>query len=121
PVKSIGELPPLTGMRILVAEDNAINQIMIQKVLQRWSVDVDIVENGELALEKLKNDHYDLVLMDTNMPVMGGFEAIKRIREELPAPVKDIPVITLSAAVLDDDQKKAIEVGANDVVAKPFD
>jgi len=121
PVKSIGELPPLHGMRILVAEDNTINQFMIKKVLQRWSVDVDIVENGELALEKLKSGRYDLVLMDTNMPVMGGFEAIKRIRKELPADVKDIPVITLSAAVMDEDQKKAMEAGANDVVAKPFD
>lgn len=121
PIKSIDELPPLQGMRILVAEDNTINQFMIKKVLQRWSVDVDIVENGELALEKLKNGRYDLVLMDTNMPVMGGFEAIKRIRKELPANVKNIPVITLSAAVLDEDQKKAMEAGANDVVAKPFD
>lgn len=121
PVKSIDELPALQGMKILVAEDNSINQFMIKKVLQRWSVEVDIVENGELALEKLKNGRYDLVLMDTNMPVMGGFEAIKRIRQELPESVKNIPVITLSAAVLDEDQKKAMEAGANDVVSKPFD
>lgn len=120
-VKGIGDLPSLQGMRILVAEDNTINQFMIKKVLQRWSVDVDIVENGELALQKLKTNRYDLILMDINMPVMGGFETIKRIREELPAEVKDIPVITLSAAVLDEDQKKAIKAGANDVVTKPFD
>lgn len=120
-VKGIGDLPSLQGMRILVAEDNSINQFMIEKVLQRWSVEVDIVENGELALERLLKKSYDLVLMDTNMPVMGGFETIKRIREELPEGVKDIPVISLSAAVLDEDQKKAIEAGANDVVAKPFD
>ncbi|MGV3703743.1 MAG: response regulator [Arcticibacter sp.] len=121
PVESIGELPSLRGTRILVAEDNTINQFMIRKVLQRWDVEVDIVENGAQAFEKLQNDHYDLVLMDTNMPVMGGYEAIEKIRKELPEEMRSVPVITLSAAVLDEDQKKAMEVGANDVVAKPFD
>lgn len=121
PSTGIEELPALTGLKILVAEDNTINQFMIKKVLQRWFVDVDIVENGELVLQKLRSGRYDLVLMDTNMPVMGGYEAIKKIRTELPEEVRGIPVITLSAAVLDEDQKKAMESGANDVVSKPFD
>jgi len=113
-------LPSLNGVRILVAEDNAVNQFMLAKLLKDWKAEADIVENGRLAFEKLKENDYDLILMDTHMPEMNGYEATKKIRLELGEPKSSIPVISLSAATLDHEQNEALAAGMNDVLAKPY-
>lgn len=115
------KLQPLTNTRVLVAEDNPINKFLIIKILQSWQVEMDVVENGKEAIEKLRENDYDLILMDTFMPVMNGLEAIKLIREGYAPGKETIPIITFSAAVMDTDKETAIAAGANDVISKPFE
>ncbi|WP_316816277.1 response regulator [Pedobacter nyackensis] len=115
------KLLPLINTKILVAEDNPINKFLIIKILQSWQVEMDVVENGKEAIEKLRENNYDLILMDTFMPVMNGLEAIKLIREGYASGKENIPIITFSAAVLDTDKETAIAAGANDVISKPFE
>jgi len=108
-------------LKVLVAEDNPINKFLIIKILKNWKVNIDVAENGKEAIDKLKENDYDLILMDTFMPVMNGLEAIKLIREGYAPGKENIPVITFSAAVMEADKRTAIEAGANDVISKPFE
>ncbi|WP_316823375.1 response regulator [Pedobacter gandavensis] len=114
-------LDDFSGLRILVAEDNPINKFLIVKILKDWQVVPDVVENGKEALDQLQKSDYDLILMDTFMPVMNGLDAIKLIREGLVKGKENIPIITFSAAVLESDKQTAINAGANDVLSKPFE
>nr|WP_121273984.1 response regulator [Pedobacter schmidteae] len=115
------KLIPLPHLKLLVAEDNPINKFLIMKILQNWQINIDVVENGKEALEKLRENNYNLILMDTFMPVMNGLEAIKLIREGYASGKENIPIITFSAAVLDTDKETAMAAGANDVISKPFE
>lgn len=115
------KLLPFSNTKILVAEDNPINKFLIIKILQSWQIEMDVVENGKEAIEKLRENDYDLILMDTFMPVMNGLEAIKLIREGYASGKENIPIITFSAAVMDTDKETAIAAGANDVISKPFE
>jgi len=115
------DLAKFENVSVLVAEDNAINQFMIRRILNSWNLKTTIVENGKLALESLEENTYDIILMDTHMPVLGGFETTRRIRAELPAAVNNIPIISLSAAVLEDELQEAYDAGVNAIVSKPFD
>jgi len=119
PVKEA--LTPFHNLKVLVAEDNPINKFLIIKILKDWQVDADVVENGKDALDKLKENDYDIILMDTFMPVMNGLDAIRLIREGYVPGKEKIPVITFSAAVMENDKKTAIDAGANDVISKPFE
>ncbi|MES2457478.1 MAG: response regulator [Bacteroidota bacterium] len=119
PVKEA--LTPFHKLKVLVAEDNPINKFLIIKILKDWQVDADVVENGKDALDKLKENDYDIILMDTFMPVMNGLDAIRLIREGYVPGKEKIPVITFSAAVMENDKKTAIDAGANDVISKPFE
>src|SRR5690606_9308207 len=78
------------------------------------------VKNGMLALEEFETNNYDLILMDTHMPIMSGFEAIKEIRKHHDQDKRNIPIITISASVLEHEQQAAFEVGADEVIGKPF-
>jgi signal transduction histidine kinase len=115
------KLAVFENVKILVAEDNPINKFLIVKVLKGWNIFADVVENGKEALDKLAENDYDLILMDTFMPVMNGLEATRLIREGYVEGKKDIPVITFSAAVMENDKKAAIDAGADDVLSKPFE
>lgn len=115
------DLAKFDNVSVLVAEDNTINQFMIKKILTSWNLKVTIVENGQLALDCLRQSVFDIILMDTHMPVLGGFEATRKIRKELPEGVNNIPIISLSAAVLEEELQQAYDAGVNDIVSKPFD
>ncbi|WP_158797071.1 response regulator [Pedobacter sp. L105] len=115
------KLLPFENVRILVAEDNPINKFLIVKILKGWNIVADVVENGKEAIDKLRENDYDLILMDTFMPVMNGLEATKLIRQDEVEGKKDIPIITFSAAVMENDKKAAIDAGADDVLSKPFE
>jgi signal transduction histidine kinase len=115
------KLLPFNNIKILVAEDNLINKFLIIKILKGWQIDTDVVENGQDAIDKLKENSYDLILMDTYMPVMDGLEAIKKIREGYAPGKQLIPILSFSAAVMATEKQKALDAGANDVVSKPFD
>ena len=93
---------------------------MLSKMLKDWQAQVEMVDNGRKALEKLKTKPFDIVLMDTHMPEMNGYETAKTIRLDLEEPARSIPIISLSAASFDHEQQQAIAAGMNDVLAKPF-
>ncbi len=103
--------------KILVAEDNKINQIVTQNVLEKGNFECVIVENGLEALEAVKENEFDLVLMDLNMPVMNGVDATKEIRKFN----SHIPVLALTAADVEEVKKDFSGIGFNDVIIKPFD
>jgi PAS domain S-box-containing protein len=113
------ELPQ--NFRILLAEDQVFNQMVVQAMVEDWGFQIDIAENGEIALEKLnKNPMYNLILMDIQMPVMDGMEATRKIRNEFSAPVSDIPIIAITAHAYADEHKKFLAAGMNDTITKPF-
>jgi PAS domain S-box-containing protein len=113
-------LKSFKGKKLLIVEDNSINQFMLSRMLQNWETEVDIVENGQLAIEKLAQNHYDLILMDTHMPVMNGYEAAKIIRLDFEEPKRSIPILSLSATTIENDQQQAFNAGMNAVLCKPF-
>jgi PAS domain S-box-containing protein len=118
--KHSNTLAPFNNMRVLVAEDNLVNQFILSKLLNDWNMLVDIVDNGRKAIDKLQQADYDLILMDTHMPDINGYQAAKNIRLNFDEPKRSIPIISLSAASFDHEQQQALAAGMNDVLAKPF-
>lgn len=107
--------------RILLAEDIATNQEVMKAMLHGFGCDVDIVMNGEQALEVLRNSHYDLVLMDCQMPDMDGFEATRLFRSfEKDQGLPRVPIVAVTASVLNDERAACLACGMDDVLAKPF-
>lgn len=104
--------------RILLVEDNPVNQKVAIAILQKAGCHVDAVDNGQDAIQQIRKEPYDVVLMDCQMPVMDGFEATARIRA-MDAPLCNIPIIAITAHALKQDQTKCMESGMNDYVAKP--
>ncbi|MCS6922904.1 MAG: response regulator, partial [Fimbriimonadales bacterium] len=111
----------LTGLRVLVAEDNYVNQKVIRRQLERWGVQVAIAENGNEVLEWLSRAPFDLVLMDCQMPEMDGYEATRRIRAYEAPRGLHIPIIALTANALEGDREKCLECGMDDYLSKPID
>lgn len=108
------------GVKILLVEDYKHSQIIVTRLLKKNNFDsIVVVENGQEALDQAKQQKYDLVLMDMQMPVMNGFEATEKIRQ-LPD-YKDTPIIALTAFAMKGDREKCIEAGATDYIPKPID
>ncbi|MGM0596958.1 MAG: response regulator [Myxococcota bacterium] len=105
--------------RVLIAEDNRINQKVLRKMLEKLGCKTEIVENGSQALAMLEEKQFDLVFMDLQMPDMGGVETAKHIR--LKYNINELPIIAFTAHTSVDDKKKALEVGMNDFLKKPAD
>ncbi len=110
----------LEGKKILVAEDNKINFFVANKFLIGWGVKVTHVENGQLALEALEKEDFDLILMDLHMPVMDGIEATRIIRNSGDERVRNIPIVALTAAIMSESHDKIDDLNINDYVLKPF-
>ncbi|PIK13808.1 MAG: hypothetical protein CES88_12535 [Halobacteriovorax sp. JY17] len=107
--------------RILVAEDNKVNQLLVKKLLEKLGYNnYKIVENGQLAIEALNEESFDLILMDIQMPVMDGYEATKTINKYWTTE-KRPRIIALSANVMEEDKRKAREVGFDGYIEKPID
>ncbi|MGB9521845.1 MAG: response regulator, partial [Anaerolineales bacterium] len=106
--------------RILLVEDNPVNQKVAVKLLTKAGFSVDTASNGIEALKLLQEGKYQLILMDVQMPEMDGFETTQRIRE-MDTPLRDIPIIAMTAHALKGDREKCIEVGMNDYISKPID
>ena len=109
----------LVGLKILLVEDNPINQFVAGKFLSKWKCDVTIAENGHEAWEKVQADEFDIILMDLQMPGKNGFEATREIRNSDKV-YKDIPIIALTATALLEEKNRALKAGMNDFVTKPF-
>lgn len=104
--------------RVLLAEDNRVNQKMVVSILRRAGCAVDAVDNGEDALRKILDTHYDMVLMDCQMPVLDGFEATARIRA-MDEPVCGMPIIALTAHAKKGDRERCLDCGMDGYISKP--
>ena len=105
------------ALRILVVDDNAINQSLMNHLLLQWNIDFNIVSNGMEAVEKLGNKVYDLILMDLQMPQMDGYAATQHIREVMKL---DIPIIAMTAHALAGEREKCLSRGMNEYISKPI-
>ncbi|AYC33212.1 response regulator [Pseudomonas cavernae] len=110
--------PANGGGRVLLVEDNPVNQLVAQGMLRKMGCEVLVAAHGAQALELLEQHAIDLVLMDCNMPVMDGYEASRRIRQSGRWP--DLPIIALTANALPDERERCRAAGMNDYLAKPF-
>jgi CheY-like chemotaxis protein len=126
PVDSINPgdatLPQFTG-RILLVEDNSVNQEVASAMLGQFGCSVEIAGNGHEALEATGRARYDLVLMDCQMPIMDGFEATRRIRARETASTTGpprLPIVALTAHVLENDRQSCFAAGMDDYLSKPF-
>lgn len=108
----------LQGKKILVTDDNEMNQLVAATILQNFGAEITEAFNGAEAIEKIKSTPFDLVLMDVQMPVMDGIEATKIIRESIS---KTLPVIALTAFAINGDNQKCLAAGMNDYLSKPFE
>ena len=107
-------------LRILLAEDNPINQMLVRTMLQKSGHTVRVVENGRLAVAAVAAEDFDIVLMDMQMPEMGGEEATRAIRALL-APKNRVPVLALTADVMAEHREQYLRAGVDGLVAKPID
>ncbi len=118
------ERPDFTGMRVLLAEDNALNREIAVELIQETGAGVDTAENGQEALERFEQseeDAYDLILMDIQMPVMDGFEAVRRIRALPRADAARVCIAAMTANAFVEDIKKSKAAGMDEHVSKPVD
>ena len=105
-------------IKVLVAEDIALNQMLIKIILADFGFECEIAENGKIVIEKLKENEYDIILMDLQMPEMNGFETTDYIRNQMKL---EIPIIALTADVTSIDIEKSKKIGMNDYISKPID
>ena len=126
PPKTVDALKPATlptgeleGFRILLVEDNDINRMVADEMLETSGVSLDFCENGREAIAQVQRAHYDLVLMDIQMPVMDGFETTRIIRD-LKGDYTTLPIIAMTAHALD-GESQSLEAGMDDYIVKPFD
>jgi PAS domain S-box-containing protein len=108
------------GFRILLAEDNLVNQMLAVRLLEKQGHHVQVAGDGREALQKLKEEDFDLVLMDVQMPVMGGFEAAAAVREIEKSTGKHIPIVALTAHAVTGDRERCLAAGMDGYVAKPI-
>jgi CheY-like chemotaxis protein len=110
----------LEGKKILVAEDNKINFFVANKFLIGWGITVTHAENGQIALDILAKEDFDLILMDLHMPIMDGIEATRLIRKSDVPRIQNIPIVALTAAIMSESHDKIEDLKINDYVLKPF-
>ena len=108
----------LMDKAILVTDDNEMNRLVATSILKNYGARITEATNGQESIHKLRGQHFDLVLMDVQMPVLDGIEATKIIREDIS---RDLPIIALTAFAIKGDNNKCFEAGMNDYLAKPFE
>ncbi|HHH49904.1 MAG TPA: response regulator, partial [Saprospiraceae bacterium] len=111
------------GLRLLLVEDHKMNQLVARKTLEKhWdNIDITIADNGQIAIEILKEKKFDIILMDIQMPIMDGYETTKYIRNKMPAEVAQLPILAMTAHAHVSKDEKYKEYGMDDFVLKPFD
>ena len=121
-VKSINSHKVFKGLNVLVAEDNIINQKLIKSILNGFDITVTIANNGEEVVERYKEERYDMIFMDIQMPIMSGVEATEKILEyEEEKNLKHIPIVALTANVIESDKTKYLNSGMDRYLKKPID
>ncbi|MEO8885852.1 MAG: ATP-binding protein [Mucilaginibacter sp.] len=110
----------LNALKVLIAEDNPVNVMLMKKLLSKWKIVPTIAENGERAVELMHYGEFDIVLMDLQMPLMNGFDAAVEIRKMHDPKKANVPIIALTASALFDIKEKVYASGMNEYVSKPF-
>jgi len=110
----------LSNIRMLIAEDNVVNVMLMKKLLSKWNIVPTIAENGERAVQLVQYGNFDIILMDLQMPIMNGFDAAIEIRKLPDTKKANIPIIALTASALFDIRERVFNSGMNDYVSKPF-
>jgi CheY-like chemotaxis protein len=110
----------LAPLHILVVEDNTINKQLVVRLLQKAGHSVAVAENGEQALRAVADDHFDVVLMDVQMPVMDGFEATAAIRRNEQQSGRHLPIVALTAHAMQGDREKCLAAGMDGYISKPI-
>lgn len=110
----------IRNLKILIVDDEEYNRLLFKTILNRWNIKFSEAQNGQEAIEMVKNNHFDLLFMDARMPGLDGLNATRIIREELKVNTEDLPVICISAASLNDDWEKYEKAGMNAFLEKPF-
>jgi len=111
---------PPPSLRILVAEDNATNQLLAEKLLGKWGHQLVMVGNGQEAVERYRHKNFDLILMDVQMPLMSGLEATEEIRKLEAGNGRHIPIIAMTANAMEGDRECCLEAGMDDYLSKPL-
>ncbi len=109
------------SLKILLVEDNLLNQKLICLTLSKYGFQIDLADNGAKALTKLESNDYDLILMDIMMPVMDGLETTRQIRVNERAMNQHLPIIGPTANTMDSDRHRCLEAGMDEYLVKPFD
>lgn len=120
PIDTNASIEPDSPLRILVAEDNLVNQKLVRRLLEKDGHKVTIAENGFEALQLIERDTFDIILMDMQMPVVDGLEATQKIRAMSEPSISGIPIIALTAHALAGDREKYLANGMDEYVSKPF-
>lgn len=120
-IKKKLESNELKGLKVLVAEDNAVNRMIVERFLRKWGILATFVPNGKMALEEVSKSSFDLILMDIHMPVMDGLQASYAIRHQLGKSSEELPIVALTASTLAEDRQEAEAAGMDGYIAKPFD
>lgn len=115
------EEPHVEGINVLLVEDNMLNQMLAMKILTDWKWKVELAENGLEAVQKVKENDFDVILMDIQLPEMDGYEATRLIRKEQNEHIRNIPIIAMTAHALTGEVDNCINAGMNDYISKPFD
>ncbi len=110
----------LQDLKILLVEDHELNQLLATKVFQKWGKEIDIADNGKIAIGMIDKNEYDIILMDIQMPEMDGYDTTRFIRANMGEKSR-IPIIALSAHASKSESKKCLEIGMDDYMSKPFD
>jgi PAS domain S-box-containing protein len=115
------DLTPVGNLSILLVEDNTLNQLLAKKVITNWNWQVEVAGNGLDAVRKVRENNYDVVLMDIQLPEMDGYEATSKIRMTLPSPKCTIPIIAMTAHAISGEEEKCIKAGMDGYISKPFE
>ncbi len=116
------EEPPLVeGLHVLLVEDNYLNQLLAKKVLSDWNWNVEVADNGLMAIDKADKQDFDVILMDIQLPEMDGYEATRYIRKNFPPHKASIPIIAMTAHAISGESDKCRQAGMNEYISKPFD
>ncbi len=120
PAYSVSPADDFNGARVLVVEDNAVNQKVITRMLQRYGLDVDLAGNGREALDAAARAHYAVIFMDCQMPELDGYEATRLLRESEASRGARTPVVAMTAHALQGDRDRCIDAGMDDYLSKPL-
>ena len=109
----------ITSLRVLVAEDNPVNQLFVARLVERQGHSVHVVSNGQLAIDALRQETFDVVLMDLGMPLLGGFETVCQLRQQEKQTGDHLPIIAMTASATSFDRVRCLAVGMDDFISKP--